>query len=59
MPIPERLNPSFATARAPVTNLVEEARKRLIVALDVPDAGSAARLVWSRWWRAATRSFWI
>ena len=45
MPIPERLNPSFATARAPVTNLVEEARKRLIVALDVPDAGSAARLV--------------
>jgi orotidine-5'-phosphate decarboxylase len=45
MPIPERLKPSFATTRVPVTDLVEEARKRLIVALDVPDAASAARLV--------------
>ncbi len=45
MPIPERLNPSFAFARAPATSPLEEARKRLIVALDVPDAASAARLV--------------
>ena len=44
MPIPERLNPSFAFARAPATSPLEEARKRLIVALDVPDAASAARL---------------
>src|ERR1035437_2008276 len=45
MPIPERLNPSFTFARAPATSPLEEARKRLIVALDVPDAASAARLV--------------
>jgi len=48
MPIPERLNPSFGTAW-PVASLpvdpLEEARKRLIVSLDVPDAASAARLV--------------
>src|ERR1039458_10056404 len=43
MPIPERLNPTFATARQP--ELLEEARKRLIVALDVPDAAAAATLV--------------
>ncbi len=45
MPIPERLNPSFATARPPVVDTMEEARKRLIVALDVPDAASALALV--------------
>jgi orotidine-5'-phosphate decarboxylase len=45
MPIPERLNPSFSSSRPPVVDLIEEARKRLIVALDVPDAASAARLV--------------
>jgi orotidine-5'-phosphate decarboxylase len=45
MPIPERLNPSFAFARAPAPSPLEEARKRLIVALDMPDAASAARLV--------------
>ena len=45
MPIPERLNPSFASARPPEVDFVEEARKRLIVALDVPDAASAAELV--------------
>ncbi|MGA3371750.1 MAG: orotidine-5'-phosphate decarboxylase [Terracidiphilus sp.] len=45
MPIPDRLNPSFASARLPVVDFVEEARKRLIVALDVPDAASAASLV--------------
>ncbi len=43
MPIPERLNPTFITARQPDPR--EEARKRLIVALDVPDALSAAALV--------------
>lgn len=47
MPIPERLNPSFGAV--PVSEPVrpdplEEARKRLIVALDVPDAASAAAL---------------
>jgi orotidine-5'-phosphate decarboxylase len=48
MPIPERLNPKFASAQAqvlPVTDPPEEARERLIVALDVPDAASAAKLV--------------
>jgi orotidine-5'-phosphate decarboxylase len=43
MPIPDRLNPAFASTR-PV-DLLEEARKRLIVALDVPGLASAARLV--------------
>jgi orotidine-5'-phosphate decarboxylase len=45
MPIPERLNPSFASARTSEVDLVDEARKRLIVALDVPDAASALALV--------------
>ncbi|MGD0831848.1 MAG: orotidine-5'-phosphate decarboxylase [Terracidiphilus sp.] len=45
MPIPERLNPSFGPTRAPAVDYVEEARKRLIVALDVPDAASAFELV--------------
>jgi orotidine-5'-phosphate decarboxylase len=45
MPIPERLNPSFGPAHPPVVDFVEEARKRLIVALDVPDAASALALV--------------
>jgi orotidine-5'-phosphate decarboxylase len=45
MPIPDRMNPSFASARPPAVDFVEEARKRLIVALDVPDAASAADLV--------------
>jgi len=45
MPIPDRLNPSFGPLRTPEVDLVDEARKRLIVALDVPDAASAARLV--------------
>jgi orotidine-5'-phosphate decarboxylase len=45
MPIPERLNPSFVSARPTEVDYVEEARKRLIVALDVPDAACAALLV--------------
>ena len=45
MPIPERLNPSFAFARPPAVDYMDEARKRLIVALDVPDAASALELV--------------
>ena len=45
MPIPERLNPTFASARPQVSGFMEEARNRLIVALDVPDADSATRLV--------------
>jgi orotidine-5'-phosphate decarboxylase len=44
MSIPEQLNPTSASARTPIDRL-QEARKRLIVALDVPDAASAARLV--------------
>jgi orotidine-5'-phosphate decarboxylase len=39
------MNPSFGPARTPVVDPIEEARKRLIVALDVPDAASAANLV--------------
>jgi len=48
MPIPDRLNPTFATARPAEPRRpdpLEEARRRLIVALDVPNAASAARLV--------------
>jgi len=45
MPIPERQNPVFAPATATPVNPMDEARKRLIVALDVPDAGAAAALV--------------
>lgn len=45
MPIPERMNPSFAFARPAVPEPLEEARERLIVALDVPDAASATQLV--------------
>jgi len=39
------MNPSFGPSRPPLLDPVEEARKRLIVALDVPDAASAAELV--------------
>jgi len=45
MPIPDRLNPTFASALPPAVDLQEEARNRLIVALDVPDAASATDLV--------------
>ena len=45
MPIPERFNPTFASARPPDVDYVEVARNRLIVALDVPDAASAGELV--------------
>ena len=39
------MNPTFATVAPLPVNRVELARKRLIVALDVPDAASAAALV--------------
>jgi orotidine-5'-phosphate decarboxylase len=45
MPIPERLNPTVSFGRAVAADPLEEARKHLIVALDVPDAASAAKLV--------------
>jgi orotidine-5'-phosphate decarboxylase len=45
MPIPDRLNPSFASARSSDVDFIDEARKRLIVALDTPDAASALELV--------------
>jgi orotidine-5'-phosphate decarboxylase len=50
MPIPERMNPALATADPPPVNRLgsnrfELAREKLIVALDVPDAASAANLV--------------
>jgi orotidine-5'-phosphate decarboxylase len=45
VPISERLNPTFAKNLPPANDPVELARKRLIVALDVPDAGSALKLV--------------
>jgi len=48
MPIPERLNPTFAPARSPVRGKIDRidaARQRLIVALDVPSAAASAELV--------------
>ncbi|MGH9592565.1 MAG: orotidine-5'-phosphate decarboxylase, partial [Bryobacteraceae bacterium] len=48
MPIPDRLNPIFAStmpAAAEKFDAMEEARRRLIVALDVPDAKAALELV--------------
>ena len=48
MPIPERLNPTFAPARSQAvlrSDPMDEARKRLIVALDVPGAPAALDLV--------------
>ncbi|MGB7547069.1 MAG: orotidine-5'-phosphate decarboxylase [Terracidiphilus sp.] len=45
MPIPERLNPEFAASPPAALDTVEQARKRLIVALDVPDARAATELV--------------
>jgi orotidine-5'-phosphate decarboxylase len=45
MPIPERLNPTFATAEPPAINRFELAREKLIVALDVPNSASALALV--------------
>jgi orotidine-5'-phosphate decarboxylase len=50
MPVPERLNPSFGKptaglGRVAEPDATEEARKRLIVALDVQDAVAAADLV--------------
>ena len=48
MPIPERLNPTFANSGVPVAvppERIEEARRRLIVALDAPSAAAALDLV--------------
>lgn len=48
MPIPERLNPTFATAGVPAAlppERMEEARRRLIVALDTPTVAAALDLV--------------
>lgn len=45
MPIPERLNPSFGSPRVAEVDPIEEARKRLIVALDVPTVQAALELV--------------
>ncbi|HUB00774.1 MAG TPA: orotidine-5'-phosphate decarboxylase [Terracidiphilus sp.] len=48
MPIPDRLNPTFAASASltdPRAAALEEARKRLIVALDVPTAPAAIDLV--------------
>ena len=45
MPMPERLNPAFSSAGPPAPDRMAEARRRLIVALDVPDAASALALV--------------
>jgi orotidine-5'-phosphate decarboxylase len=48
MPIPDRLNPTFASSLPPAPvkfDPMEEARRRLIVALDVPDAAAAIDLV--------------
>ncbi|MDR3798662.1 MAG: orotidine-5'-phosphate decarboxylase [Terracidiphilus sp.] len=45
MPIPERMNPTFASARPTEPDRMEEARKRLIVALDVSSTEAAEDMV--------------
>jgi orotidine-5'-phosphate decarboxylase len=45
MPIPERMKPTFASARPAEPDRIAEARKRLIVALDVSSAEAAEALV--------------
>jgi orotidine-5'-phosphate decarboxylase len=48
MPIPERLNPTFSHSGGKESSRIdpyEEARQRLIVALDFPNAGAAFELV--------------
>ena len=45
MPIPERLKPAFAAARAPEAGKLHDARSRLMVALDVPSAKAASEMV--------------
>jgi orotidine-5'-phosphate decarboxylase len=45
MPIPERLNPRFGADQSIATDPLADARKRLIVALDVPRANAAVELV--------------
>ena len=45
MPISNRLNPALAPVRSAELNLHDQARSRLIVALDFPDAASAIHLV--------------
>lgn len=45
MPIPERMNPTFVPTRPVVSDKKDEARKRLIVALDVPSVQAATDLV--------------
>src|SRR5580698_4599079 len=45
MPIPDLLNPALPFPSSGMTSPLDEARKRLIVALDVPDAAAAANLV--------------
>ena len=47
MPIPERHNPTFVSAQSPAplrSVALEEARRRLIVALDAPSADAATRI---------------
>jgi orotidine-5'-phosphate decarboxylase len=45
MPVPERLKPSSSPVPVAEVDPIEEARKRLIVALDVPSAPAALELV--------------
>jgi orotidine-5'-phosphate decarboxylase len=45
MPTPEGFNPDLIFAHAPLAERTAEARKRLIVALDVPNADAAVKLV--------------
>jgi orotidine-5'-phosphate decarboxylase len=45
MPVPERLKPTSSPATVADFDPIEEARKRLIVALDVPSAPAALELV--------------
>jgi orotidine-5'-phosphate decarboxylase len=45
MPKLERLNPSLGSSRAPALDPVQQARQRLIVALDVPNASAAVELL--------------
>ena len=62
MPIPERLNPTFAKTKPHAPDGIARAREQLIVALDVPSAKAATKVVerlegTCRWYKVGLELF--